>query len=186
TIIKSKHDQIQNNILDWYIEIFNSSKYSFFYKVIPTFKFLYKINENKNNKHRSVIIILYSRPIICKFEFLKIEYFPKKVFNEDINQNILSNSKFKELILISSIFLQKINMYCNISENFAKILEILNLVLFIRFKCNSIFDQSNLLESIINLDNKYFVEVKDDNNQIIGLEGLILRVGPQGKIVKTK
>ncbi|KCZ75328.1 hypothetical protein H311_03697, partial [Anncaliia algerae PRA109] len=155
----------ENNIIDFYRNIFKSKNYSFLYKVIPGLTLLSQINKDLLIDSRKVYFIRHLQLIICKFEVFRHNYFQKNMKESENLHNLYLDETFCETITILNCLFKKITIFIAFREKIHIILEIYSFVNFIRTKYSYFFCQNPLLERILNENlfenEKFFKELQN-------------------------
>lgn len=166
----------ENNIIDFYRNIFKSKNYSFLYKVLPGLNLLSQINEDLLINCRTVYLIRHLQLIICKFEVFRHDYFQKNMKVSENLHNLYLDETFCETITILNCLFKKITIFIKFKKKINIILEIYSFVNFIRTRHPEIFRQYSLLERILNENlfenEKFLKEVKNSDLFLTVKQGL--------------
>ncbi|KCZ82048.1 hypothetical protein H312_00530 [Anncaliia algerae PRA339] len=163
----------ESNVLEFYAKIFYTKNYRIIRNILPCFNLIDKIKIKNVDEYQTVKIIRCIQLIICKFEAFRYKYYNKNVIEEVNIQNLYKYPEFNETLLIMNILLKKILFYYEILEESEIILEIYNIIYFIRAKCNEIFRNSEFFNYIAYTDpfkSNILIKKTDKLNNVINLE----------------
>ncbi|KCZ75745.1 hypothetical protein H311_03271, partial [Anncaliia algerae PRA109] len=166
-IIKSK-----KNIYDCYIEAFYSKNYIFLTNILPGLNFIHKIRFQGHNKGNLALILKYLQLILCKFEVFRRTYFTMTDKIEVGIEDLYLDSNFNDTIAVIGIILKLAMEKCDLSFRNLQVLDVLNFAYFMRAKYNNIYNQSEFMQTLGNINstqNKSIYLEKDYYGKLMNL-----------------
>ncbi|KCZ74111.1 hypothetical protein H311_04925, partial [Anncaliia algerae PRA109] len=145
---KSENEEI----LDAFIEIFQSEHYSLLFKILPCFNLIYKIKEINLSCKITLFLIRYLLLILCKYDVYRYNYFKKAKKNYESIEKLQITEEYNETLAIISIFLRNIMLIIKVRNHVLKVLEVYCFVYFLKAKYCKIFQRYEKLEILTNID----------------------------------